>query len=112
VAVRLSSGASGADAIRWIGLARVVVKFDCDKPQRRLADVLKVVEQVLTRTEIEMAGFASFVRDDTCRTVVDMLEAVAGSEGGPEIVQGVPMGAETFARFEVNAPNLDSLVDR
>ena len=54
-ATRLSSAASNGDGTCWIGRAGTGAEFDGHERPRRLADVLEVVEQVLTRSEIEMA---------------------------------------------------------
>jgi hypothetical protein len=70
--------------------------FDGHERERGVADVLEVMEEVLARLEVEVTRLAGGVRHEASRAVVGVLAAVTAREGGPEVVEGVAMGAEAF----------------
>ncbi|MFE2517832.1 transposase, partial [Streptomyces mirabilis] len=92
-----------AALLRFSGVGSAFV-FHRDEGQLGRSVVLQIVQDVLAIGEGEVAGVARPVGDPSGRTVVGVLQAGPVGEGGPEIVEDMPVGMDSFAGGQPDAP--------
>jgi len=98
---------SSVDRQGWV---RAVAMFDSREYELCSTHVFDVMEQELAPRESEMTRVACVVLDGASRSVVRVLNAASRGDGGPEVVEHVPMSVPSLARGQPDLPDSDTSV--
>src|SRR5258705_9772615 len=84
-----------------------VEEFDCREHQFGVTHVFEVVKEVFAFGEVKVACLAGYVGNFACGSVGRMLSARSGIDGGPKVIQHVPVGSHSLSWLQTDLPDAD-----